>query len=153
MRATVEPAPVAHAANSVTSSVDGLHRSRADTTPRQSPSQESSRPDRKRPAERAPVGVGLLGPKKKKTGKAAKTASSLIDKWQAVRKVRTCTVAPPELQPLPQTLAALRSSAHMCVLQTRRGQLCLLNCHHDMCAQPVSESCATLKRTRYMTCL
>ncbi len=33
------------------------------------------------------MGVGLLGAKKKKTGKAAKTASSLINKWQAVRKV------------------------------------------------------------------
>jgi len=35
------------------------------------------------------VGAGLLGAKKKKTGKAAKTASSLINKWQAVRKVST----------------------------------------------------------------
>ena len=33
------------------------------------------------------MGTGLLGAKKKKTGKAARTASSLIDKWQAVRKV------------------------------------------------------------------
>ena len=49
--------------------------------------QESARLDRKRPAEKAPVGVGLLGAKKKKTGKAAKNASSLINKWQAVRKV------------------------------------------------------------------
>lgn len=42
--------------------------------------------DRKRRAERAPVGAGLLT-KKKKTGKAGKEASSLINKWQAVRKV------------------------------------------------------------------
>ena len=46
------------------------------------------------------MGVGLLGPKKKKTGKAAKTASSLINKWQAVRKARIPLDPPLLLLPL-----------------------------------------------------
>lgn len=48
--------------------------------------EEGGSADRKRRAEMAPVGAGLLT-KKKKTGKAGKQASSLINKWQAVRKV------------------------------------------------------------------
>jgi len=61
--------------------------------------------DRKRPhVEMAPMGAGLLGNKKKKAGKAAKNASSLINKWQAVRKVlwpRVWTLDPRDSDILP----------------------------------------------------
>ena len=58
---------------------------------------------RQRPAEMVSVGAGLLGGKKKKTGKAAKNASSLINKWQAVRKVTAPSATPLLAAPSPVT--------------------------------------------------
>jgi len=55
-------------------------------------------PAKKVKREKAPVGVGVLGGRKKGATKLAKGASSLINKWQAVQQVRRVGASSARLQ-------------------------------------------------------